>query len=55
MTAEIVPGDMRVLLPLWKADGLRFSCCITDPPYHLASIAKRFGKPVRDVLKDMKL
>ena len=45
MTAEIVHGDMRLLLPLWKRDGLRFGCAITDPPYHLASIAKRFGKP----------
>lgn len=43
--AEVVQGDMRTLLPLWATDGMQFDAIISDPPYHLASIAKRFGKP----------
>ena len=42
---EIVHGDMLDLLPKWHADGFRCDTVITDAPYHLSSIAKRFGKP----------
>ncbi|MBU6430714.1 MAG: hypothetical protein KGR26_16970, partial [Cyanobacteria bacterium REEB65] len=44
-TVEVVQGDMRDLLPQWHVDGLRVGTIITDPPYHLSSIQKRFGKP----------
>ena len=42
---EIVHGDMLDLLPKWHADGFRCDTVITDAPYHLSSITKRFGKP----------
>lgn len=41
---DIVHGNMLSLLPQWAADGFTFDAIVTDPPYHLASIAKRFGK-----------
>lgn len=37
--ATVLLGDMRDMVP--KAG--KFHACITDPPYHLASIVKRFG------------
>lgn len=40
---RIFNGDMTKLLPKWAAEGKKFDCVISDPPYHLASIAKRFG------------
>lgn len=43
-SAESICGDMRILLPQWADDGLLFDTVITDPPYHLESIVKRFGK-----------
>jgi site-specific DNA-methyltransferase (adenine-specific) len=39
----VVQGDMLAVLPTLAADS--FDACVTDPPYHLASIVKRFGKP----------
>lgn len=44
-TVEVIQGDMLELLPRWHQDGLRVSTILTDPPYHLSSIQKRFGKP----------
>jgi site-specific DNA-methyltransferase (adenine-specific) len=44
-TAEIIHGDMLQVLPDLTACGFSCDAIITDPPYHLASIAKRFGKP----------
>ena len=44
MTCEVHCGDMLELLPRWAAEGFSCDAIITDPPYHLASIAKRFGK-----------
>ena len=34
-------GDCREVLPTLAADS--FDSCVTDPPYHLTSIVKRFG------------
>jgi site-specific DNA-methyltransferase (adenine-specific) len=36
-------GDSRQLLTMLANDS--FDSCVTDPPYHLVSIVKRFGKP----------
>lgn len=44
MTCEVHCGDMLDLLPRWTAEGFTCDAIISDPPYHLASIAKRFGK-----------
>lgn len=38
---RLLHGDMLVELPKLAADS--FHACVTDPPYHLASIVKRFG------------
>jgi DNA modification methylase len=35
-------GDCLEVLPLLEADSI--DSCVTDPPYHLTSIVKRFGK-----------
>lgn len=40
MTVTLHEGDMRAVLPTLEA---RFHAVVTDPPYHLASIVKRFG------------
>ena len=41
---RVIHGDMLVELPLLHAAGERFHACVCDPPYHLTSIVKRFGK-----------
>ena len=38
-------GDMRDVLFDLHCEGAQFHACVTDPPYHLASTVKRFGKP----------
>lgn len=38
---QIIHGDCLLELPRLDAD--RFDSCVTDPPYHLTSIVKRFG------------
>lgn len=43
MTVTIHQGDCLEVLPTLPADS--FDSCVTDPPYHLTSIVKRFGKP----------
>lgn len=40
---EILNGDSRELLRGFPDD--HFHACVTDPPYGLVSITKRFGKP----------
>lgn len=40
---DIRIGDMRILLRDMVADSV--DSCVTDPPYHLTSIVKRFGSP----------
>jgi site-specific DNA-methyltransferase (adenine-specific) len=41
MTVTIHHGDMLEVLPTLPADSV--DSCVTDPPYHLTSIVKRFG------------
>lgn len=43
MTVRIIQGDCLDVLPRLAADGLRVHAVVTDPPYHLTSIVKRFG------------
>lgn len=43
MTAELVHGRMQEVLDLIPDD--TFHACVTDPPYCLDSIRKRFGAP----------
>jgi site-specific DNA-methyltransferase (adenine-specific) len=43
MTVRVLTGDCRAVLAALHAEGARFDACVTDPPYHLASIVKRFG------------
>lgn len=38
---RIIQGDCRAVLPALEAESVH--CCVTDPPYHLSSIVKRFG------------
>jgi site-specific DNA-methyltransferase (adenine-specific) len=45
MTWDIVNADCTKWLPKAASLGLRADATICDPPYHLSSIAKRFGKP----------
>jgi site-specific DNA-methyltransferase (adenine-specific) len=40
---DLHEGDMRGVLAQLAAAGARFDACVTDPPYHLTSIVKRFG------------
>lgn len=42
-TVTLEHADMRQALAAMAANGVRFDSCVTDPPYHLASIVKRFG------------
>lgn len=37
-------GDMIEVLARLKTEGALFDACVTDPPYHLTSTVKRFGK-----------
>jgi len=41
MSARVILGDCREVLAAMPADGI--DSCVTDPPYHLTSIVKRFG------------
>ena len=43
MAWDIINADCTAWLPEQAGYGLRADCVICDPPYHLASIAKRFG------------
>lgn len=45
MAAEVtvLHGDMLDHLPELAARGATFDACVTDPPYHLSSIVKRFS------------
>lgn len=36
-------GDCRELMAAMEPDSI--DACVTDPPYHLTSIVKRFGSP----------
>lgn len=41
---QIYNGDCCEYLATFAALGMQFDSCVTDPPYHLTSIVKRFGK-----------
>ena len=43
MSAEVRPGDCRDTLRTMAALGEQFDSVVTDPPYDLVSIVKRFG------------
>lgn len=43
MTCSINHGDCREVLQICADAGMMFDACVTDPPYHLTSIVKRFG------------
>ena len=41
MSVRVITGDCRDVLVTLEPDS--FDSCVTDPPYHLTSIVKRFG------------
>lgn len=41
---DLVAGDCRLTMAAYALAGELFDSCITDPPYHLKSMVKRFGK-----------
>ncbi|QXN72077.1 DNA methylase [Rhodobacter phage RcPutin] len=43
-TVTLYPGDNRLSLQKLIDQGIRVHACVTDPPYGLVSIEKRFGK-----------
>src|SRR5262245_28365641 len=52
MTIRLEHGDCLDVMRRLKAEGLQLDAVVTDPPYHLTSIVKRFGAdgaaPTRD-------
>lgn len=44
MTVELLQGDSNVILRRLADQGRKVHTCLTDPPYYLESIVKRFGK-----------
>lgn len=42
---EIIHGDCVEVMRRLKAEGVTVQSVVTDPPYHLTSIVKRFGAP----------
>lgn len=36
-------GDCTEVMKRWHADGVKLDACVTDPPFHLMSVVKRFG------------
>lgn len=43
MSARIEHGDMLQVIPRLVAEGIVCDACVTDPPYHLTPMLKRFG------------
>jgi site-specific DNA-methyltransferase (adenine-specific) len=43
LVIRVLAGDCREVLATLPADSV--DACVTDPPYHLTSIVKRFGAP----------
>ena len=43
MSIRLEQGDMLEVLPLLEMLGVQVDAVVTDPPYHLTSIVKRFG------------
>lgn len=44
MSVRIEHGDCLAVMARLVADGVLVDAVVTDPPYHLSSIVKRFGK-----------
>jgi len=44
MTVDVRHGDCLEVMAKMIADGVRVDSIVCDPPYHLTSIVKRFGK-----------
>jgi len=42
-TARLFHGDCRDFMRDFEQQGIQFDAIVTDPPYHLASISRRFG------------
>lgn len=40
---DLIEGDCLDALRALAVEGAQFDACVTDPPYHLTSIVKRFG------------
>lgn len=51
VSVEIHHGDCLRVMAQLIADGVQVDSIVTDPPYHLTSIVKRFGKPGSAVAK----
>ncbi|MBM0204445.1 helix-turn-helix domain-containing protein [Micromonospora sp. STR1s_5] len=43
-TVRIVEGDCRVAMQAFADRGVAFDAIVCDPPYHLSTVTKRFGK-----------
>lgn len=43
MAVRVEHGDCRKIMRSLASEGALFDACVTDPPYHLTSIVKRFG------------
>ena len=43
MSVRIITGDCREVMKTLIDEGVQFDSVVTDPPYHLTSIVKRFG------------
>lgn len=52
MSIRVEHGDCLEVMPRLIAEGVRVDSVVTDPPYHLTSIVKRFGKPGSAPAKD---
>ena len=43
VSVRLLQGDCRRAMALMSRKGVTFDSIVTDPPYHLTSIVKRFG------------
>lgn len=48
MKIDIRQGDMLTVLRTLPENSV--DACVTDPPYHLTSIVKRFGEPHNHII-----
>lgn len=45
MTVRVIPGNCLEQMKALHGEGVRVDSVVTDPPYHLTSIVRRYGKP----------
>ena len=45
MNVRVEPGNCLEVMRRLAEEGVRVDSIVTDPPYHLQSIVKRFGQP----------